>query len=67
MVDQNSVVSFIPITILGGDSSGFWIGGLPQTVTVITVGQDYVVEGQKVDVVMDDSTETAPVKTVEAD
>lgn len=47
-VDENDIVGFSPVQIVGQDADGFWVRGLPRTVTIITVGQDYVVEGQKV-------------------
>ncbi|MEM9223122.1 MAG: efflux RND transporter periplasmic adaptor subunit [Pseudomonadota bacterium] len=55
-VDNEGIVHFRPVAIAGQDSEGFWVVGLPTTVDVITVGQDYVIEGQKV----------APVKVGEA-
>lgn len=51
VVDKGDKVKFMPVTILGEDKNGIWVAGLPDDVTVITVGQDYVVDGQKVIVV----------------
>ncbi|MEW5422480.1 efflux RND transporter periplasmic adaptor subunit [Amorphus sp. 3PC139-8] len=48
-VDDDNKVHFQPVTILGQDTGGIWVDGLPDTVTVITVGQDYVVEGEEVE------------------
>lgn len=53
-VDENGVVSFMPVRIAMQDTQGFWVTGLPERVTVITVGQEYVVDGQTVEVVMED-------------
>ena len=53
-VSADGVVQFHPVEIALQDTEGFWVRGLPDTVTVITVGQDYVVEGQDVRVVMED-------------
>ena len=47
-VDETDVVRFLPVKIVGQDTDGFWVTGLPDKVTVITVGQDYVIDGQKV-------------------
>ncbi|NRG19036.1 efflux RND transporter periplasmic adaptor subunit [Rhizobiales bacterium] len=47
-VNDDNSVEFIPVEILGGDTKGLWVSGLPETVRVITVGQDYVIEGQTV-------------------
>lgn len=51
-VDNNNSVVFYPITIVGEstalDSPGFWVTGLPQEVTVVTLGQELVFPGQTV-------------------
>jgi len=47
-VDDNDRTMFYPVEILGGEPDGTWIGGLPEEVTAIVVGQDYVKDGQKV-------------------
>jgi multidrug efflux system membrane fusion protein len=52
-VDQNNRVTFIPVEILGEDGGGVWVAGLPKTVTLITVGQEFVEEGQQVEPVAD--------------
>ncbi|WP_226581016.1 efflux RND transporter periplasmic adaptor subunit [Acuticoccus sediminis] len=48
-VDTDNRVRFMPVKIAMQDSDGFWVTGLPESVTIITVGQEYVVEGQTVD------------------
>ena len=48
-VSDDNTVAFYPVTILGGDTEGIWVSGLPDTLAVITAGQDYVTEGQTVD------------------
>lgn len=40
---------FQKITILGETRDGVWAGGLPESITVIAVGQEYVVDGQPVE------------------
>lgn len=47
-VDEDGLVTFRPVTIVGQNEAGFWVTGLPERLTVITVGQDYVVDGQTV-------------------
>lgn len=47
-VDSENRVHFQPVELLGQAADGVWIGGLPPEVTVITVGQDFVSEGQEV-------------------
>jgi len=50
-------VGFHPVTILESGLDGVWIGGLPEQVTFITVGQEFVTVGQKVKPVQEDSLE----------
>jgi multidrug efflux system membrane fusion protein len=42
-------VKFMPITIASDTRDGVWVLGLPLSVDVITVGQEYVTDGQTVD------------------
>lgn len=48
LVDQADEVRFLPVRILKDTAEGVWIGGLPDEVSLITVGQDFVIPGQKV-------------------
>ena len=41
-------VAFHPIEIVADTGDGIWLGGLPATATVITVGQEYVKHGDRV-------------------
>lgn len=41
-------VAFAPVTVLEETTDGMWIRGLKGTVNVITVGQSFVADGQKV-------------------
>lgn len=52
--DQNKVV-FKPIVILSDKTDGMWISGLDKTVRIITVGQEFVSEGQVVNPVQSQS------------
>jgi len=45
---KDGVVEFYPITIVSDSRDGVWVVGLPPTVDVITMGQEYVTSGQKV-------------------
>jgi membrane fusion protein, multidrug efflux system len=51
IVDQNKRVRFVPVKIIGDGPDGVWVTGLPKQVTIITVGQDYVSEGEVVNAV----------------
>jgi multidrug efflux system membrane fusion protein len=48
IVDQNKRVRFVLVKIIGDGPDGVWVTGLPKQVTIITVGQDYVSEGELV-------------------
>ena len=39
---------FQKVRIIAHTPDGIWLGGLPNTVTLITVGQEFVTEGQLV-------------------
>ncbi len=54
-VVQNGIVAFMPVRVLSEDPTGAWITGLPNTVNVITVGQEFVNDGQRVEPVFDRS------------
>ncbi|MBA4783355.1 MAG: efflux RND transporter periplasmic adaptor subunit [Rhizobiales bacterium] len=51
-VDEDGMVSFVAVRILEDTREGSWVSGLPETVRVITRGQEFVIEGQKVEVVL---------------
>lgn len=45
---ENGEVKFYPVTIVSDSRQGVWVTGLPAKVDVITVGQEFVIPGQKV-------------------
>ena len=45
-------VQFTEIQIVEDTIDGLWVTGLPKNVTIITVGQEYVINGQEVEVQM---------------
>ncbi len=47
-VEANNQVVFAPVTVIEETPGGVWVAGLRGPVRVITVGQSYVAEGQKV-------------------
>ncbi len=47
-VDEKNRVRFIPVDILTDSPQGVWVSGLPETVRVISVGQEYVSHNQLV-------------------
>jgi multidrug efflux system membrane fusion protein len=49
-IGPNGLVAFAPVKVLDETSGGVWVSGLQGPVRVITVGQAYVSEGQRVKV-----------------
>ena len=47
-VDTNGVVAFVAVKMIGDTPEGIWLSGLPQRATLITVGQEFVLPGQRV-------------------
>ena len=54
-VNKQNLVEFHLIEILSEHGEGAWITGLPNEVTIITVGQELVIPGERVDPVEDNS------------
>ncbi len=57
LVDETNRVRFAPIEIIADMPDGMLIGGLPDKVTVITIGQDFVVPNQLVEPVAAENDE----------
>ena len=49
-IDRENRVEFHPVAILEDSPSGAWVTGLPERAQLITVGHEFVTEGQIVDV-----------------
>ncbi len=68
IVDADGEVEFIVADIALSSSEGVWLAGLPETATIITVGQGYVASGSLVDAVpADDAATAVAIKDAEAD
>ncbi|WP_323846939.1 efflux RND transporter periplasmic adaptor subunit [Microbulbifer magnicolonia] len=50
ILDEENRVHFAGVTLVGDGDEGIWVSGLPQRVTLITVGQEYVTAGEIVQV-----------------
>jgi len=48
ILDKNNIVQVLPVTPLKSERDKVWVGGLPDTTTIITVGQGFVKAGEKV-------------------
>jgi membrane fusion protein, multidrug efflux system len=49
---DHGIVHFYPVQIVSDGPDGMWVGGLPEPVMVITVGQEFVTDGERVQAVM---------------
>ena len=52
-VVENGIARFLPIQIVSDGPDGMWIAGLPDRVEIITVGQEFVTDGEHVKAVVD--------------
>lgn len=52
-VDDDSRVRFHVVSIIADDIDGVWVTGLPERTTLITVGQEFVAPGERVEVKQD--------------
>ena len=48
-VDDQKKVRFFPIRVIEDTPEGLWVLGLPETTTLISVGQEFVSDGEEVD------------------
>jgi multidrug efflux system membrane fusion protein len=55
VLDDNNRVDFRTISIIEDGPDGTWVSGLPPVTRIITVGQEYVFQGQRVRVEQDDA------------
>jgi len=50
---SQGIVQFLPVHIISDGPDGMWVAGLPSRVNVITVGQEFVTNGERVKTVLD--------------
>jgi len=64
IVNTNKVVEFHPVQVVRESAEGVWVSGLPPEIDLITVGQEFVADGDKVEATPDtQSKETTPKKS----
>ena len=54
-INEDNIVEFHPVSILSDAVDGVWVSGLPNRAGVITVGQELVTAGERVDPVFQGS------------
>jgi multidrug efflux system membrane fusion protein len=52
-VVQKDTARFLPVQVISDGPEGMWISGLPMTADIITVGQEFVSNGERVKAVFD--------------
>lgn len=57
IIGPDNTVVFNPVEILENTNEGIWVTGLPETATIITVGQEFVVEGETVNPIDEESVQ----------
>ena len=62
VVNQDSIVEFLPVQIIRSSTDGLWISGLTPDKRVITVGQGFVQAGNKV-IAVDEAEIVQPTST----
>ena len=50
---ERGVVRFLPVAIVSDGPDGMWVSGLPDHLAVITVGQSFVTDGERVKAVLE--------------
>jgi len=56
-VGSGNIVDFIPVRLLRDSANGVWVGGLPETVDIIVVGQEFVTAGVAVEPTYQDASQ----------
>lgn len=61
VVNSDDRVEFYSVTVVAEDEDGVWVSGLPNTSNIITVGQELVISGERVDpVFINETLATSP-------
>lgn len=55
IVNNEQVVEFHPVQVIRENAEGVWVSGLPDEINLITVGQEFVADGDKVESMADSS------------
>ena len=53
VLNAYNTTQFQPVEVIAQEIDGMWVLGLPNTVKIVTLGQDYVRDGEKVDPVVE--------------
>jgi membrane fusion protein, multidrug efflux system len=60
LLDEASIVHFHPARIVRAEADSVWLGGLPERIRIVTVGQGFVRPGQLVEAVSEEALAADP-------
>ena len=49
VLDSNTDCGVLQVTAVGESDNGIWVTGLPEEVVLVTVGQNYIIDGEHVE------------------
>ena len=55
-VNQENLVTQYRVMVVGEAEKGLWVSGLPALIDLITVGQNYVTQGERVETFLSKNT-----------
>ena len=67
IIGADGKVEFVVADIAQSSNNGVWVAGLPETVTIITVGQGFVNAGSVVDAIPEDEIDTAVARKIQGE
>jgi multidrug efflux system membrane fusion protein len=67
IIDEDGAVEFVVADIALSSADGVWVAGLPETTTIITVGQGFVAAGAMVNAIPETDVDTAVAIKSEAE
>ena len=53
VLNADNTTQFTPVNVIAQENDGMWVTGLGSTVSIVTLGQDYVRDGEKVEPVVE--------------
>lgn len=66
ILSEDYSVKFALVSLIGDHPQGVWVSGLPERVLIVTVGQEYLSEGEVVDVVFEQTDAAGSVNATTA-
>ncbi len=67
IIGDDGKVQFVVADIAQSSSNGVWVAGLPESVTIITVGQGFVTSGSLVNAIPEDEIKTTVARKIQGE